>query len=171
METSGGRRSCISVTLGSSSSDFFYIYFISQKIYFLGNVLWGCHLGEPLLHQQLSLHFHLKDFLLSNIWTWNKKRLLFAGKCVRQQFDVNAKFCCVKNPSDGSGVIVADEGMVGTPGGGTTCPGDSLEMCIEVCPSANARLYGACVRGCAKRCPSTYVDLLLNTVQDNNSSP
>ena len=53
---------------------------------------------------------------------------MFAGKCVRQQFDVDAKFCCVKNPSDGSGVIVADAGIIGTPGGGITCPGDSLEM-------------------------------------------
>ena len=86
---------------------------------------------------------------------------LFAGKCVHQQFDVDAKFCCIKNPSDGSGVIAADPGIVGTFKGGTTCPGDSLEMCIKVCPSSNARLYGACVRGCAGRCPSRYMTNLL----------
>ena len=40
---------------------------------------------------------------------------MIAGKCVRQQFDVDAKYCCVKNPSDGSGVIAADAGIVGTP--------------------------------------------------------
>ena len=40
---------------------------------------------------------------------------MIAGKCVRQQFDVDAKYCCVKNPSDGSGVIAADAGIIGTP--------------------------------------------------------
>merc|ERR1712051_76253 len=38
--------------------------------------------------------------------------------------------------------------------GGRTCPGGSLEMCIDVCPSFSARIFGACVGGCAKRCPS-----------------
>ena len=33
------------------------------------------------------------------------KKSLFAGKCVRQQFNANAKHCYLKNPSDGSGVI------------------------------------------------------------------
>merc|ERR1712203_787335 len=37
---------------------------------------------------------------------------------------------------------------------GRTCPGGSLEMCIDVCPSFSARIFGACVSGCAKRCPS-----------------
>lgn len=34
------------------------------------------------------------------------------------------------------------------------CPGGDLEMCIDVCPSFSARIFGACVSGCAKRCPS-----------------
>ena len=56
------------------------------------------------------------DFLkISEDLKPKNKRLLIAGKCVRQQFDVDAKFCCVKNPSDGSGVIAADAGIVGTP--------------------------------------------------------
>jgi len=38
--------------------------------------------------------------------------------------------------------------------GGKKCPGGSLEMCIDVCPSFSARIFGACVSGCAKRCPS-----------------
>merc|ERR1712008_37813 len=38
--------------------------------------------------------------------------------------------------------------------GGRTCPGGSLEMCIDVYPSFSARIFGACVGGCAKRCPS-----------------
>ena len=33
------------------------------------------------------------------------------------------------------------------------CPGDSLENCIDVCPSFSARIFGACVAGCARRCP------------------
>lgn len=40
------------------------------------------------------------------------------------------------------------------PSGGKKCPGGSLEMCIDVCPSFSARIFGACVSGCAKRCPS-----------------
>lgn len=38
--------------------------------------------------------------------------------------------------------------------GGGTCPGGALEMCIDVCPSFSARIFGACVAGCAKRCPT-----------------
>ena len=33
------------------------------------------------------------------------------------------------------------------------CPGESLENCIDVCPSFSARIFGACVAGCARRCP------------------
>merc|ERR1712126_548892 len=33
-----------------------------------------------------------------------------------------------------------------------TCPGDSLESCVEVCPGTTARVYGVCVGGCAARC-------------------
>ncbi len=33
------------------------------------------------------------------------------------------------------------------------CPGGSLEVCIDVCPSFTARIFGACVAGCARRCP------------------
>merc|ERR1712087_933197 len=32
------------------------------------------------------------------------------------------------------------------------CPGDELEACIAVCPGFSARVFGACVAGCAKRC-------------------
>jgi len=39
-------------------------------------------------------------------------------------------------------------------GSGKKCPGGSLEACIDVCPSFSARIFGACVAGCAKRCPS-----------------
>merc|ERR1712117_467666 len=34
------------------------------------------------------------------------------------------------------------------------CPGDQLEACIDVCPGFSARIFGACVAGCAKRCPA-----------------
>ena len=35
------------------------------------------------------------------------------------------------------------------------CPGGSLEACIDVCPSFSARIFGACVAGCARRCPES----------------
>ena len=34
------------------------------------------------------------------------------------------------------------------------CPGDELQACIDVCPGFTARVFGACVAGCAKRCPA-----------------
>merc|ERR1712130_384735 len=34
------------------------------------------------------------------------------------------------------------------------CPGDQLAACIDVCPGFSARIFGACVAGCAKRCPA-----------------
>merc|ERR1712106_976812 len=33
------------------------------------------------------------------------------------------------------------------------CPGGSLDACVEVCPGISARVYSACVQGCADRCP------------------
>jgi len=36
---------------------------------------------------------------------------------------------------------------------GLQCPGDELQACIDVCPGFSARIFGACVAGCAKRCP------------------
>jgi len=32
------------------------------------------------------------------------------------------------------------------------CPGGEVEVCIGVCPGTTARVYGACVQGCADRC-------------------
>merc|ERR1712106_919393 len=34
------------------------------------------------------------------------------------------------------------------------CPGEELQACIDVCPGFSVKVFGACVRGCAKRCPS-----------------
>ncbi len=42
----------------------------------------------------------------------------------------------------------------GSSNGNSRCPGGALEMCIDVCPSFSARIFGACVSGCAKRCPA-----------------
>ena len=40
------------------------------------------------------------------------------------------------------------------PGGGERqCPGGSIEVCVAVCPGSSVRVYGACVGGCADRCP------------------
>ena len=33
------------------------------------------------------------------------------------------------------------------------CPGGSLDVCVSVCPGITARVYVACVQGCADRCP------------------
>ena len=33
------------------------------------------------------------------------------------------------------------------------CPGGSLGVCVSVCPGVTARVYRACVQGCADRCP------------------
>merc|ERR1712038_41605 len=32
------------------------------------------------------------------------------------------------------------------------CPGGEVEVCVGVCPGTTARVYGACVQGCADRC-------------------
>jgi len=37
---------------------------------------------------------------------------------------------------------------------GGECPGEELQACIDVCPGFTARVFGACVTGCAKRCPA-----------------
>merc|ERR1712183_475962 len=36
------------------------------------------------------------------------------------------------------------------------CPGSSMEVCVTACPRLpSARVYGACVQGCADRCPAS----------------
>ena len=36
------------------------------------------------------------------------------------------------------------------------CPGSSMEVCVTACPPLpSARVYGACVQGCADRCPAS----------------
>ena len=35
------------------------------------------------------------------------------------------------------------------------CPGSSVEVCVAVCPGSSPRAYGACVQGCADRCPDS----------------
>ena len=34
------------------------------------------------------------------------------------------------------------------------CPGMSMSVCVSVCPGVTAKVYGACVQGCAIRCES-----------------
>ena len=48
---------------------------------------------------------------------------------------------------------VGRQAGAGASGDTSTCPGDSIEACVEVCPGTTARVYGACVNGCANRCP------------------
>ena len=38
-------------------------------------------------------------------------------------------------------------------GGQRQCPGGAIEACVAVCPGSSVRVYGACVGGCADRCP------------------
>jgi len=51
----------------------------------------------------------------------------------------------------------AVEGRDGAAGGETArqCPGGSIEACVGVCPGSTVRVYGACVGGCADRCPDS----------------
>lgn len=51
----------------------------------------------------------------------------------------------------------AVEGRDGTASGGAErqCPGSSIEACVGVCPGTSVRVYGACVGGCADRCPDS----------------
>ena len=85
-EASGGGRSCFSVTsrliiLKFSGNATFYIYFISQKRYFLENVLWGCHVGMPLLRGWGRLLVRLKFLFWFDVWlpsgVWKTKFLLW----------------------------------------------------------------------------------------------
>ena len=41
--------------------------------------------------------------------------------------------------------------------GSRQCPGGSIEQCVSVCPGNSVRVYGACVGGCADRCPGRRV--------------
>ena len=54
-------------------------------------------------------------------------------------------------PSSPSAAAAASDG---DDGGEDTkvCPGGSLDVCVSVCPGITARVYGACVQGCADRC-------------------
>jgi len=49
---------------------------------------------------------------------------------------------------EGSGDDDADDGEDAT----KVCPGGSLDACVAVCPGITAKVYGACVQGCADRC-------------------
>ena len=53
------------------------------------------------------------------------------------------------------GSVARPSGSSARPDNGESkqCPGGSLAMCVEVCPGNSARVYGACVQGCAIRCP------------------
>ena len=41
--------------------------------------------------------------------------------------------------------------------GARQCPGGSIEACVAVCPGNSPYVYGACVGGCADRCPESRV--------------
>merc|ERR1712128_383728 len=50
--------------------------------------------------------------------------------------------------SEAAAVADGDDGGEDT----KVCPGGSLDICVSVCPGITARVYGACVQGCAHRC-------------------
>ena len=58
-----------------------------------------------------------------------------------------------RNTNSGAGHSPASRGSGGAQSNSLTCPGDVLQACIDVCPGFSARVFGACVSGCAKRCP------------------
>ena len=48
---------------------------------------------------------------------------------------------------------VSGEGGSGS-GEGFACPGGDLQTCVDVCPGQfGAKVYGACVLSCGRRCP------------------
>ena len=55
----------------------------------------------------------------------------------------------------GSGSRSTGRGRGGADGRPKQCPGGSIEECVSVCPGYSTRVYGACVGGCADRCPET----------------
>ena len=59
-------------------------------------------------------------------------------------------FEAVEQGSQGRGF----PGAGGQPGD-RQCPGGSIEECVSVCPGSSVRVYGACVGGCADRCPES----------------
>jgi len=62
------------------------------------------------------------------------------------------------SPTSDYTVLGSDKTQVGSVGSHSgssatqTCPGGSIERCVSVCPGVTARVYGACVHGCANRC-------------------
>ena len=52
------------------------------------------------------------------------------------------------SPSEAGAAAEGDDGGEDT----KVCPGGSLDICVSVCPGITARVYGACVQGCADRC-------------------
>merc|ERR1719180_298856 len=47
-----------------------------------------------------------------------------------------------------------EEGGSGDSGDGFACPGGDLQTCVDVCPGQfGAKVYGACVLSCGRRCP------------------
>ena len=53
--------------------------------------------------------------------------------------------------------FAAVESRTGGAAGGVErqCPGGAIEACVAVCPGSSVRVYGACVGGCADRCPES----------------
>merc|ERR1711874_734725 len=67
------------------------------------------------------------------------------------QYDGGFPFAIVEGRQGGEG---SADGEAGEAGEDVTkvCPGGSLDACVGVCPGISARVYGACVQGCADRC-------------------
>merc|ERR1712222_271644 len=54
------------------------------------------------------------------------------------------------------GFVAEEEGGGGSGGSGDgfACPGGDLQTCVDVCPGQfGAKVYGACVLSCGRRCP------------------
>merc|ERR1712083_1059333 len=50
--------------------------------------------------------------------------------------------------------FVAEDSDNGGSGDGFVCPGGDLQTCVDVCPGQfGAKVYGACVLSCGRRCP------------------
>ena len=83
---------------------------------------------QEFLHPQLSLHFHLNDFLRNKILHLHQ----IADEHIFLQTVIF--YFLVIGPrkfSDGSGVIAADARFIGIPGGGRTYPRGKVYWCLS----------------------------------------
>ena len=68
--------------------------------------------------------------------------------------------------------FVAEDSDNGGSGDGFVCPGGDLQTCVDVCPGQfGAKVYGACVLSCGRRCPWLLSSICVPTTPDSHECP